>query len=249
MRKVISVLIAMILCMGLVMPAYAVEDGFVPSITYKPDPQIVPVTDEEGGEFIGVIMDKSGNAVEYVGDGCLLITPIAHVWDEEIEVIQEVEDLLLEVYDGLNDGTLNIPYKDAPQPLNPDDMVIRDLFDLRWICDHGHPTITRDEHMFEVTFDVGVVADAQIYASVYDEDTGTWNFIEKLVNNGDGTITCRFEQLGVVAFSMPVVDTENVDKDTPDIGSLLPWIIALALAVVAAVVVIIVIARRKKTSV
>ena len=61
MKKIISLLTVLVLCMSLVVPAMAAEDSFVPSITYKPNPEIVPVTDEAGEEYIGVIRDKDGN--------------------------------------------------------------------------------------------------------------------------------------------------------------------------------------------
>ena len=73
MRKIICLVIALVLCMSIAAPAYASENGFVPSITYKPNPEIVPVENPDGEEFIGVIRNKDGEIIDYVGHGLSLI--------------------------------------------------------------------------------------------------------------------------------------------------------------------------------
>ena len=80
MKRVICLLIALVLCLSLAAPVFATEAGFVPSITYKPNPEIVPV-EKDGKEYIGIIRDEKGEILDYVEHGCLMITPIAHVWD------------------------------------------------------------------------------------------------------------------------------------------------------------------------
>ena len=93
--------------------------------------------------------------------------------------------------------------------------------------------------------DLGVVADAQIFVSTYDETTKEWSPIVKTVNNGDGTVTCTFEHLCAVAFSMPLAGTTVPVEDAPA-TNLLPWIIILVLAIVAFVVVVII--KNKKAA-
>ena len=246
MRKVICLVIALLLCMSLVLPAFAAEDGFVPSITYKPNPEIVPVEGADGEEYIGVIRDKDGNILDYVGHGCLKITPIAHVLDEEIEVSQVIEDLLLYVYDKLNDGSMKIPYDKHKAGLDAANMVIRDLFDARWVCEEHRDMIEQDGFVFELTFDLGVVANAQIFVMTYDEATKEWNPIVKTVNNGDGTVTCTFEHLCAIEFSMPLAAV-TVPADDAQQANVLPWIIVLLTSVVA--VVGVVISKKKKAAV
>ena len=246
MRKVICLAIALLLCLSLVLPAFAAEDGFVPSITYKPNPEIVPVEGEDGEEYIGVIRDKDGNILDYVGHGCLKITPIAHVWDEEIDVLQEIEDLLLFVYEKLNDGSMKIPYDKHEANLDAANMVIRDLFDARWVCEEHRAMIEKEGYVFELTFDLGVVADAQIFVMTYDEATKEWDPIVKTVNNGDGTVTCTFEHLCAIEFSMPV-NAVTVPADDAQQPNILPWIIVLLMSVVA--VVGVVVSKKKKAAV
>ena len=249
MKKVMSIVVAMLLCLSLVLPVCAAEvgDGFVPSITYKPNPEFVPVYDEAGNEYIGVIRDAEGNILDYISHSCLLITPIAHVWDEDIEVPEDVERLLLFLYNGLNDGSIVVPYEKHEANLDPANMVIRDLFDVRWNCEEHAKSLDAPGVVLELTFDLGVVPEAQIYVQTYDEPTGIWEPIVSSVNNGDGTVTCIFEHLCGVEFSMPLTLTPAVAEQAQQQGpNVLPWIIVLALAAIAAVGVII--AKKKKAA-
>ena len=92
MRKLICLMTVLLLCASLIMPAFAAEeDGFVPSITYKPVPEIVPVQGEDGKDYIGIICNAEGEIIDYVEAGCLRITPVAHLWDEEIEIPEDIE--------------------------------------------------------------------------------------------------------------------------------------------------------------
>lgn len=243
MKKIICVITVLLLCASMALPVFAAEDSFVPSITYKPNPELVPVVGDDGEEYIGIVRGENGEIVDYVGVGCLRITPIAHVWDEEIEVPTEIEELLLFVYNGLNDGSMEIPYEKHEADLDPANMVIRDLFDARWGCE-DHPKMLEPEGVvLELTFDLGVVADAQIFVQTYDEEAEEWNPIVKTVNNGDGTVTCTFEHLCAIEFSMPlaaaVVPTDDVQQP-----NILPWIILLIVA--AGAVIGVVIAKNKK---
>lgn len=247
MRKLICMLIALVMCLSIAAPAYAAESDFVPSITYKPNPEIVPVENEEGQEFIGVIRDENGDIIDYVGHGCLLITPIAHVWDEEVEVPADVERLLTFVYEELNSNNMEIPYEKHEADLDPANMVIRDLFDARWACEEHREMIEKEGVTFEITFDLGVVADAQIFVMTYDEDANEWSPIVKTVNNGDGTVTCTFEHLCAIEFSMPIAAATVPVEDVPSMN-VWPWILLLFVAAVA-VVCIVVAKNKKKTAV
>lgn len=243
MRKIVCLLTALILCLSLAAPAFAAESGFVPSITYKPNPEIVPVEGTDGEEYIGVIRDKDGEIIDYVGHGCLMITPVAHVWDEEIDVPAEIEQMLTKVYDALNDGSMKIPYEKHEANLDAVNMVIRDLFDARWVCEEHRAMIEDEGVTFEITFDLGVVADAEIFVMTYDEAANEWAPVVKTVNNGDRTVTCTFEHLCAVEFSMPVAASTIPSEDVQS-PNMLPWIIILILAIVAFVVILV--AKKKK---
>ena len=239
MRKIFCLFIALVVCLSVAAPVLAADNNFVPSITYKPDPEIVTVQNEKGEEAIGVIRNDKGEIVDYVDHGCLLITPIAHVWDPEETVPEEVEKLLTFVYEGLNDSSLAIPYDIFNANLDAANMVIRDLFDARWTCEEHYALLAQEGVTFEITFDLGVVAEAEIYVATFDEATKTWEPIVKTVNNGDGTVTCTFEHLCAVSFSMPLAGT-SAPVNEADSANLLPAIVILALAVIGVIVVVIV---------
>ena len=245
MKRVLSILTALVLCMSMVLTVSAEESSFVPSIAYKPNPEIVMIPDESGNEAIGAILDDAGKIIDYVEPGCLLVTPIAYVWDEEIEVAPVVEELLLFVYGALNDGSMTIPYEKHEVELDSEYMVIRDLFDARWVCEEHRKMIEDEGITFEIKFDLGVVADAEIFVMTYDEKTEEWDPIVKTVNNGDGTVTCTFEHLCAIEFSMPVAAAPSVPSEDVEPGAnMLPWYIILLLAIIA--IVVIIVAKKKK---
>ena len=248
MRRILCVLTVLLLCMSMVLPVFAADDGFVPSITYKPNPELVPVQGEDGEEYIGYVRDQDGNILSGVSEGCLRITPIAYVWDEEIEVPEKIEELLLFIYNSLNDGSMEMPYEKHEADLDPANMVVRDLFDARWSCEE-HPKMLEPEGVvLELTFDLGVVADAQIFVQTYDEVTKEWSPIVDVVNNGDGTVTCTFEHLCAIEFSMPVKAATSAPVVEAQKPNVLPWIIILIAAACAAVAVVVV-KNKKKTAV
>ncbi len=250
MKKRICLLVVLILCLSIAIPAVAEEDGFVPSITYKPNPELVPVEGEDGEAYIGVIRNKEGEIVDYVGHGCLLITPIAHVWDEEIMVPSDVERLLIKVYEALKDGSMKIPYEKHEADLNPANMVIRDLFDARWLCEEHRIMLEEEGYTLELTFELGVIAEAQIFVMTYDEPADEWSPIVKTVNNGDGTVTCTFEHLCAIEFSMPVAaasaPADNAQVSNTQTPNALLWIIALILALIGVIIVLIPKNKKKK---
>ena len=86
MRRILSLLIVLVLCLGLAVPAFAAEDGFVPSITYKPNPEVVEVPGEDDEPYIGLIRDDQGEIIDYVNayrrleysvDGSVIYNPSA----------------------------------------------------------------------------------------------------------------------------------------------------------------------------
>ena len=245
MKKIICMLIVVVMCLSIAAPAFAADNGFVPSITYKPNPDIVPVVDEKGNEFIGTILDEKGEEIELVEQAALQITPVADIWNDEKTVSEATEKLLKEVYESLSNASMKLPYEKFNAGLDAANMVIRDLIDVSWTGEEYSTMVAKDGVTFQITFDLGVVADAQIYTMTYDEATKEWSPIVKTVNNGDGTVTCTFEHLCLVAFAMPVAGTNAPVEAEQGPGSL-AWIIALAVAVVGVVAVVVI--KKKKAA-
>lgn len=248
MKKIMSMLMVLVMCFGIVATASAAEDEFVPSITYKAEPEIVPVEGPDGEAYIGIIKNAEGEILDYVGHGCILLTPIAHIWDEEIQVPADVERLLRFVYEELNEGDMEIPYEKHEADLNPDNMVIRDLFDARWLCEEHRAMIEQPGVVLEITFELDVDPDVELFVTTYDEEADEWEPIVKTENNGDGTVTCTFEHLCAIEFSVEIEPGARLEPQgqTEEPCSLLwLWILLLVLVVVAIVVVIYVHNKKK----
>ena len=239
MKKIICLVTVLLLCVSFACPVFAAEE-FVPSISYKGMPDVVPVKDANGKDAVGVIRDASGAIVRYFYEDCLWMTPVAKaVTDPKIP--DDAEKELLEVYEALSNGTMKLPYG---EDVEAEYMVIRDLFDLSWICEtHGcEEEVEPVGVVLELTFDLDVDADEKVVVMTYKNDA--WGEITKVVNNGDGTVTCTFEHLCPVSISVQSKVTGEPDGTGDDFGSDLHMWIAL-MAVSAAAVVVVTATRRK----
>ncbi|MBQ8621409.1 MAG: hypothetical protein IJ422_03745 [Oscillospiraceae bacterium] len=238
MKKVVALLLMLMLCISLACPAFAAENDFVPSITYKGEPEIVPTEDDKGEPVIGVVR-KEKEIKSYIHDGCLLITPVAKA-ETSTAIPDEAAETLLYVYEELASGRMKLPYEKAAG-YNGEDMVIRELLDVSWLCgtdtsDHDHPTEVRPEGIvFDVTFDLGVKASDKVIVMSYHD--GQWAPIVAVVNNGDGTVTCTFEHLCPVAIS---VDQARNVPDTGDTSHVMVWMLVMLLSLVALLALVVV---------
>jgi hypothetical protein len=88
--------------------------------------------------------------------------------------------------------------------------------DCREIEEHGH----KDEKLKEegvtltVTFELGVGPYEDVVVVAYID--GQWVVIEDVTNNGDGTVTCVFEDICPVAFAVK----ERSGSNNPATGDL-----------------------------
>ena len=198
MRKLLCLLVSLVLCACMVLPALAAENSFVPSVTYKDGPGVKDATmnDEDV-------------------DDCVVVTTIEEAENKSTDISQDDRDLLLEVYEELQNGNMELPLDD--------DYVIRDLVDVsfeyedcREIEEHGH----KDEKLKEegvtltVTFELGVGPYEDVVVVAYID--GQWVVIEDVTNNGDGTVTCVFEDICPVAFAVK----ERSGANNPATGDL-----------------------------
>lgn len=238
MRKLICLLTVLLICASLACPALAAEE-FVPSISYKGTPSVVSVKDENGNDASAVIRNADGAAAGYVYEPCMVVTPVANAANEK-DIPAEAKSQLLAVYKALNDGTMKLPYGEGVKAEN---MVIRDLFDISWLCDHGHAAaLDPTGVVFEMTFDLGVDADAKVVVMTYKNNA--WGEIAKVVNNGDGTVTCTFEHLCPVAIAVESKNAADTDDTGDTIGNnMYLWIV---LMVISASAVVIMTATRRK---
>lgn len=203
------------ICLSLICPAFAAEDDFVPSISYKDGPE---VNDAEMNE------EKT--------DGCIVITSLKGAEEKTTDISQEKRDHLLDVYDKLVAGEMTSP--------SPENYIVRELVDISWAqldCieqDHPHEDELKQEGVVvKVSFDLGVKAEDELL--VFALHNGQWDPVEVLEVDANGDATCLFEHFCPVAFC--VKDGRNTDP-TDDIaaGGLMLWAVLLAVSAAAVVV-------------
>ena len=220
MRKIICLLCALVLCMTLACPVFAAQNTFVPSITYKDSPDVDDA--QMGGQSTSA---------------CLVISSIEDAREAGANASEDQLELL-NLYDQIQKGTMNLPLDKS--------FVIRDLVSVTLddvACvdpNHGHEEwLSQPGNCINVTFDLKIGRGVDVKVLVYVD--GQWVSAEKVVNNGDGTITCTLEDLGILAFC--VQDAADTPQ-TGDSGVIL-WV-AIMVACAAAVVVVLVLRRKDR---
>ena len=229
MKKIVCLLSALVLLVSMSVSALAATN-FVPSISYKDGPRMSWAT------FDG----------EDVTD-CLVITTIKQATEKTTDITQDERDLLLDVYAKLKDGSMTLPISE--------DYVIRELLDVTYKYEacrqkpdtHGDKLkeLNETDKTLTVNFKLGVAAGTEVVVMAYKE--GKWENIKKVVNNGDGTVTCEFERLCPVVFAVKESQSGPIPPQTGDnSGKFMPlWIGTMALSG-AALVALVVVALKKK---
>lgn len=224
MKKGIVVIALLAICLSLICPALAAEDTFVPSISYKDGPEIIDAEMEE----------------EKVKE-CLVVTSLKGAAEKTTDISQEDRDLLLQVYEKLNAGEMELPLGEG--------FVIRELVDLSWKqaeCVeqvHTHEGDLEKEGIV-VTIDLDMGIDANTDILVYAYRDGQWEPIESVKNNGDGTVTCVFEHFCPVAFAVREQTGGSETGDTARAGLVLYGVL-MVVSLVS--IVLLVISRKKRT--
>ena len=225
MRRVICLICMLVLCLTLAAPVFAAENTFVPSITIKDSPEVVDA-DIDGED----------------GTGCVVVTSIKEAREKTTDIYQEDRDLLLEVYEKLVEGSMVLP-------LEHKDYVVRELVDVSFKktdcveVPHGHKEwLAEDDTTIEVVFDLNIKETTELEVLAYIN--GEWVPVKVVKNNGDGTVTCVFEDFCPVAFCVDA----SVDREPPKTGDVIAenmgrWVILLAVA--AGAVALLMVNRRK----
>ena len=192
MKKKFVVALALALCVAIALPVAALASNFVPSITYKGGPE---VDDVQMIDSNGVVIEGMENA-----GGCVIVTTVEQAREQETDISQEDRDLLISVYEQLDSGEMKLPIEE--------EHVIRDLVDISFKYNecrllpetHGDKPAGLREPGVTLTmkFDMDIEADAKLIVMTYID--GQWAPIESVENNGDGTVTCVFEDICPVAF-------------------------------------------------
>lgn len=240
MKKFVCMLLAVLLCLGMVLPMVAGAQEFVPSVTYKGNPFIVDV--DTNMVIDGT--DWSGDAA----DTCIVVTNITQARQKTTDIMQEERDTLIHVYESLVDGSMTLPLKEG--------YVVRELVDIsflyencRTIADHNekHIELSKEGTTITIVFDMELPADEEIVVLTYIDEE--WVQVSDVTNNGDGTLTCVFEDLCPVAFAVENVQktaTDNPDSGDPMAKTMGLWVGLMAVCAVGIVVLVVAMNRKRR---
>lgn len=227
MRKMMSLLAALLLCVSIACPVLAAE--FVPSISYKDGPEL------------NTAFQGEPETLEENVSSCIVVTSIIGAREKTTDILQENRDQLIQVYEELSEGKMTIPVEEG--------WVIRDLVDVSNLVTYCIDDVTHDHEaklkedgiVLSVVFDLGIAADKEVKILTYYD--GQWEDAYSVTNNGDGTVTCLMDHSGPVAFCVEAPQTQQPTVQRG--GFSWYWLLILLLAVV--VIVWMALNRRKLT--
>ena len=243
MKRIIAIIAVLMMCCAMFVPVAAAENEFTPSVTNKPAPEVVPVPDGDGEPAIGILYDDDGQIIGYVYEDCLVITPVSDA-NTSTEIPDASRETLLDVYNKLINGEMTLPYELVDPKLNPGNMVIRDLFDATFVCGDHPELLAQDGVTMKLTFDLNVKPGVDVVAMTYID--GKWVPVESIVNNGDGTVTCGFEEICPIAFAVKTAEEPPVQTGDDSGKDLALWGCIAAVALVGIVVLTVVGVRSGK---
>lgn len=275
MKKLISMVLILVLCLALACPAFATGDSFVPSIGYKPAPELAP-EETEDGPTVGYAYDEDGNvigSVLYEDDKvtvtaahpeglsedheCLIITPLSEA-ETSTEIPDDAENLLLQIYEQLLangmmlfsecEGLDEYIASKLGEGKTAQDLVVRELFDVSVICNDLSEYLEPAGTTICLDFDMNLPADTFVAVVAYKG--GQWKMIEDVEVGVKGNVVCTtYENFCPVAV-LTLADEAPVEApytgDTMGTNAVL-WggIMAVSLATI---VVLFLIQRKRKAS-
>lgn len=196
MKKIITLVCALLVCVSVTGTAAA--EVFTASVEQKGAPAVVEIMDEAGNSAIAALSGNLPEDLVLVSGDCLVITAVADAESSD-RIPDASQQALLEVYNGLRDGSIAVPFAELDAE-HADALVVRDLFDISWTGSEGsdfEKLLDAEDVFLEMTFALEIEADAKVYVMVYKNNA--WQQIDQVTNNGDGTITCVFDHLCPVA--------------------------------------------------
>ncbi len=216
MKKISVVILALLMCISATVTAFADETSFVPSISSKPTPDVVG----PNPAIVGLIRDGAGVVVKEVTEDEIIFTPLGEAGSSSglgdlYDELSDPNGKLSELAPAINGAAEEI----LGAGKNADDFVIRDLFEIE-LLGEAREYLDREDHTLELVFDLGIKEFDLIGGMVYVN--GEWVPI-KVVNNGDGTVTAYFKEVGPVAFLVPANPSDYNPPATGDNANVGLW--------------------------
>lgn len=206
MKKIVSCLLVVVMMCALFTTVVA-GAGFVPSVSYKPAPEIVDIVDKD--------------------DDALIIVPVGGA-EDDTKLPEDIKKDLLEQYENLSDDDTKL--SDLVPGLS-DEMVIKDLFA---VSESDKDSDIFKDGKVDVVLKSNVGKDEKVFAIVYAD--GAWKKVAAK-NNGNGTVTVTMEKSGVVALLTADADVDvPATGDNSNIGLWVTIMVAAAAMIVVLVV-------------
>ena len=207
MKRIISVVLAVLIFASLVFTAFAAEGVFTPSVTAKPAPEVVTKNEVAGAPVVEIVNDKDETVATYDVVN-VVVTPVSKVEDET--VAEEVRTVLADTYKELSAPDVKLAEAmpaltevvaeaakadETLKNLDVNTLVVKDLFDVA-VSEELSKTLEVEGNFLSVTLDAKVAENQFIVVMVLVD--GEWVPVDFVVNE-DGTITCKMNVVGVVA--------------------------------------------------
>lgn len=193
--------------------------NFTPSVTGKPDPELVEV-EVEGETGVAVVTDPEGEVVELITDrNKIIVTPLfERVYNPDVvtyEHLQWAYDTICAAPNlgGLanvgGEGTLGeeIDRRLEGTGLNREDMTVSDLFEVTVYGDCQQ--LLADGNRIEVTLDRTFRQD-EVLMVLCAIDIENWHVVDEqyVTVNEDGTLTLSLEHQGAFALLVERLDAD-----------------------------------------
>ena len=229
MKKVMVCLLVTALCLCTSLSAFANAVEFVPSINYKPAPEVTETLPEGHEDCIVVTPVSEADTSEDISaeDAAELKQLYADLTAEGTKLSEECPDLNAVVADKLGENK------------TADDLVVRDLFHIGADCDDLTAYLEEDGTA-KVTFASTVAQGESVFAMMYVD--GAWKVVD-VVNNQNGTITVSVTEWGTLAIMVPA-SADSDDTQTGESTNTVLWVVVMGVAVAAMVLSIAVYRRR-----
>lgn len=263
MKKMMTILLALCLCLAMMCPALAAEDDFTPSVSYKPVPGLAGNKDEMGNTVVGYGDDGMAKVclddgrIFVIGEGihaegtlddehaCLVITAVADA-DSAEEIPENAKELLLWVYAQIKEQGMKV-FADCEglqeavaaalgQNATVEDLVVKDLFDVSVLCDPLEEYLKPEGTTICLDFDLNVAPGTFVTVLAYKNDK--WNMIEDVEVLEDGSVTCttyeNFCPIAILVSETQLSESAAVEEvDTSDNSQLVLWSVVAGVSLVA----------------
>lgn len=250
MKRLLATMLAIVMIFVMALSTSAAP--FVPSITNKGAPALIVIDRINGKDVVGHITNPDGTKVSTEYTDCLVISSITDALNGK-ELPDGVKEELIKVYEEFGNGAkiselcpeiTDIVKEKWDKDKTADDLVIKDLFDITDSCEDLKAQLNGGS-ILDLTFNVGIADGTFITAMVYVD--GKWVPVVDCINNGDGTVTVKFDKICPVAFLVPG-SGQNLDVVSPitgDTTGVILWSVVMVAALCG--ICALIIFRRKVT--